>query len=184
MAKTKAQLRSEIRAQPRGSAPEVAERDGRILDHLRAWPPLRRAGRIGVFLPLPYEPDLRPLLRELRGEGKVLAVPARRVDGDWYWAELERIEETDIAGRNPPAVDPVAFEVILVPCRAVDPAGNRLGHGRGIYDRLLRGLPATTLGVVYHRQVVGTIPAEDHDVRLGGHVDERGVHPAGGRCPQ
>ena len=62
MAKTKAQLRSEIRAQPRGSAPEVAERDGRILDHLRAWPPLRRAGRIGVFLPLPYEPDLRPLL--------------------------------------------------------------------------------------------------------------------------
>lgn len=183
MAKTKAQLRSELRAQPRGSAAETAERDGRILAHLRAWPPLRRAGRIGVFLSLPYEPDLRPLLRELRGEGKVLAVPARRADGDWYWAELERIEETDIGGRNPPPVDPAALEVILVPCRAVDPAGNRLGHGRGIYDRLLRGLPAATLGVVYRRQVLEKIPAEDHDVRLGGHVDEHGVHQAEGNDP-
>ena len=183
MAKTKAQLRSEIRAQPRGSAAEAAERDGRILDHLRAWPPLRRAGRIGVFLPLPYEPDLRPLLNELHGEGTFLAVPARRADGVWYWAQLERIEETDIAGRNPPPVDPAALEVILVPCRAVDPVGNRLGHGRGIYDRLLRGLPAMTLGVVYRRQVLERIPAEDHDVRLGGHVDEHGVHQTEGNDP-
>lgn len=175
MAKTKAQLRSEIRAQPRAPE-EEAEHSGQIRAHLRAWPPLRRAERIGVFLPLPYEPDLRPLLHELRAEGKSLAVPARRLDGVWYWAELEQLFETDIAGRNPPALDPAALEVILVPCRAVDRAGNRLGHGRGIYDRLLRGLPALILGVVYRRQVLEQIPAENHDVRLQGHVDERGVH--------
>ena len=60
-----------------------------------------------------------------------------------------------------------AIELIIVPGVAYDRRGNRIGRGKGYYDRLLSSTSATKIGVGYDFQLIGEdIPAEEHDVAM------------------
>lgn len=61
-------------------------------------------------------------------------------------------------------VDPDEIELIVVPAVAYDRRGNRLGRGKGFYDRLLKSAKATKIGVGYEFQLVDEVPVEPHDV--------------------
>lgn len=56
------------------------------------------------------------------------------------------------------------MEMIVVPAVAYDRAGNRVGRGKGYYDRLLAGSRARKVGVAYDFQLVDEIDADPHDV--------------------
>ena len=64
-----------------------------------------------------------------------------------------------------------------MPCVAVDHRGNRLGFGKGYYDRALAGCgPGTTcVGVAYAVQVQDAVPHQDWDVVMDVVVTESGV---------
>ena len=57
-------------------------------------------------------------------------------------------------------------ELIVVPGVAYDRRGNRVGRGKGYYDRLLVGSRAVKVGVGYDFQLVDDIDAESHDVAV------------------
>jgi 5-formyltetrahydrofolate cyclo-ligase len=79
-----------------------------------------------------------------------------------------------------PVVDPTGVGVVLVPGLAFDPHGNRLGWGKGYYDRLLPTLAqATKVGVTLERRLVEEIPVEPHDVPMGFLATELGVRSTG-----
>ncbi|WP_303041650.1 5-formyltetrahydrofolate cyclo-ligase, partial [Duncaniella muris] len=44
--------------------------------------------------------------------------------------------------------------------------GNRVGRGKGYYDRLLAGSRARKVGVAYDFQLVYEIEADPHDVQV------------------
>lgn len=56
------------------------------------------------------------------------------------------------------------IDLIVVPGVGYDPEGNRVGRGKGYYDRLLGDTRATKIGVAYDFQVVDSIETEPHDV--------------------
>lgn len=56
------------------------------------------------------------------------------------------------------------IEMIVVPAVAYDRNGNRVGRGKGYYDRLLSGSRATKIGVGYDFQLVDEIDTEPHDI--------------------
>ena len=58
------------------------------------------------------------------------------------------------------------MELIVVPGVAFDRRGNRMGRGKGFYDRLLTETKATTVGVGYDFQLLDEVPAEVHDAPL------------------
>ncbi len=60
------------------------------------------------------------------------------------------------------------IELIVVPAVAYDRRGNRVGRGKGYYDRLLRDSRATKVGVGYDFQLIegDDIDAEPHDVAV------------------
>ncbi|MEW5997032.1 MAG: 5-formyltetrahydrofolate cyclo-ligase [Candidatus Micrarchaeota archaeon] len=61
------------------------------------------------------------------------------------------------------------IDLMVVPLVAVDGRGNRLGMGKGYYDRYLRGegpKPKVLVGLCFDFQVVGEVPAERHDVPI------------------
>lgn len=59
------------------------------------------------------------------------------------------------------------IELIVVPAIAYDRNGNRVGRGKGYYDRLLAETRAVKIGVGYDFQLIDDdIDAEDHDVRV------------------
>lgn len=76
--------------------------------------------------------------------------------------ELGAFHIEEPTGEN--TVDPSELELIIVPAVAYDRRGNRLGRGKGFYDRLLQTTKATKIGVAYDFQLLDEIPAEPHDV--------------------
>lgn len=70
------------------------------------------------------------------------------------------IEEPDGAD----TVDIEKIDLIVVPAVAYDRNGNRVGRGRGYYDRLLTSSRAVRVGVGYDFQLIDDdIEAETHD---------------------
>lgn len=58
------------------------------------------------------------------------------------------------------------MELIVVPAVAYDRDGNRVGRGKGYYDRLLASSKAMKVGVGYDFQLFDEIDVESHDVRV------------------
>lgn len=60
--------------------------------------------------------------------------------------------------------DPGCMEMIIVPAVAYDRSGNRVGRGKGYYDRLLARTSAFTVGVAYDFQLVDEIDTDEFDI--------------------
>jgi 5-formyltetrahydrofolate cyclo-ligase len=81
-----------------------------------------------------------------------------------------------------PEVDPGEIDLVVVPGLAFDRSGNRLGFGKGYYDRFLSGIRAVKAAVLYGRQIVEQVPVSERDVPVDLLVTEDGVeHVGGGR---
>ena len=78
------------------------------------------------------------------------------------------------AGRN---WQPTDADLVVLPGVAFDTLGNRLGHGRGYYDRLLATLRpgACRVGLAFDCQVVPRLTAEPHDQQVDVLITESGV---------
>ena len=96
-------------------------------------------------------------------------VPAVRIFADR--------DAVTVHGADGAPVDPAALDVLLVPGRAFDRRGIRLGRGGGHYDRILPrlrpGVPA--VGVTVEERIVPRLPAEPHDVPMTHLATESGV---------
>ena len=81
------------------------------------------------------------------------------------------------AGTTQLAQAEFAALAIFVPGVAFDPHGNRLGRGRGWYDRLLQqaGARAATVALAYEFQIVGAVPTGPGDQKVNYVVTEKRV---------
>jgi len=48
----------------------------------------------------------------------------------------------------------------------VDEKGNRLGKGKGFYDRVLGSFGGLSVAVVFDGEVIEAVPSEPHDQRV------------------
>lgn len=58
------------------------------------------------------------------------------------------------------------IDLAIIPGMAFDHSGNRLGRGKGYYDKLLPKLKATKAGVCFPFQVMDEVPADEFDVKM------------------
>lgn len=66
------------------------------------------------------------------------------------------------------------IDLVIVPGVAFDKKRNRLGRGKGYYDRLLPQIKAKKIGVCFGFQIVDDIPCEKHDIAMNAVVTENG----------
>lgn len=81
------------------------------------------------------------------------------------------IEEPD--GDDTASIDDI--ELIIVPGVAYDRQGNRIGRGKGYYDRLLHDTKAVTMGVAYSCQLCDDIEPDEFDVPVHYVITEQGI---------
>lgn len=118
-----------------------------------------------------------------RGSGTTAALQPVAVDPDFVAGGRWHLEdaEPDSWGMSVPRrhlpVSAKSLHAVIVPGLAFDRAGNRLGRGKGVYDRFLSSLPPTTLriGLIPSALVVDRLPTEPHDVPMHAVVTELGV---------
>lgn len=59
------------------------------------------------------------------------------------------------------------LDLIIVPGLAFDKDGNRIGYGKGYYDRLFLSYPTTIkVAPIFEFQLFDKIPYEEHDIKL------------------
>jgi 5-formyltetrahydrofolate cyclo-ligase len=141
-----------------------------------------RAHTVAAFLSMPTEPPTRPLLAALIRAGCEVIVPV--VVGeqlDWTPYRIGIDVRTTGLGVEEPKGERLgsnalaAADVALVPALLVDRAGNRLGRGRGYYDRALSAVSVRSVAVVYDDELVEQVPTEAHDWRVSGVLRPSGV---------
>lgn len=141
----------------------------------RLEPQLRSAHTILFYAPMPDELDVWPLLEKLLKTNVICALPAFDAATQSYSARRVTNLETDIFtgkfGVSEPSPECEAvplnrFDLVLVPGMAFDETGNRLGRGKGFYDRILSAASGVKCGVAYDFQLQETIPTEEHDAKV------------------
>ncbi|BCN82606.1 5-formyltetrahydrofolate cyclo-ligase [Prescottella equi] len=129
-----------------------------------------------AYVPVGSEPGSIEMLDALRAAGLRVLLPVTGEPGPLEWAEFTGAEGLAAAGhglQEPfgpvlPAGEVASASVIFVPALAVDERGTRLGRGAGFYDRTLGYADpgAALVAVVRDCELVPTLPADPHDVRM------------------
>ena len=186
MSADKSQLREamkELRAELSARDPDAGETlaDKFPMKLLERYGPM-----VSAYWPIGSEIDPLPLIRRLKNEGDAdICLPRIEDDGTMTfraWAPGNALEDRPFGLQEPPAdTERVNPTLVLTPLLGFDRSGNRLGYGKGHYDRALEKLRAEgrvfVCGLAFFGQEVERIPAEPHDIPLDWVMTERGSIP-------
>ena len=173
--RAKRDVRRRVLAARDATDPADRERAAAVVaDRVLALPEVVAATTVLAFSSFGSELSTLPLIDGLVQRGVLVGLPVI-VDGDLVgrsWRPGEPTTETWFGAREPAGgdvIDPSAFDVLVTPAVAVDPAGRRVGYGGGFYDRFLpRTRPdAFRVAVVLPEQLVREdLPAGAFDLRV------------------
>lgn len=178
-----------LRAEMKTLRDELSARDPDAAETLADKFPMKLYERYGptvaVYLPIGSEIDPRPLMNKLITAGAKLALPCVQENGSMVYRAYTRgdmLEKRPFGLLEPiaevPEVEPT---LVITPLLAFDRNGNRLGYGKGHYDRALTRLREQgrvfVCGLAFFGQEVEDVPAEAHDVPLDWVMTERGSIP-------
>lgn len=175
-------LRSALRARRREAASTDEEASISLCDVFMTHLTVPKDAIVGAYVMQGSEMDPAPLVDVLRGEGFTIALPCvAEIDGTLLFRPHEPGGELELGPMDIP--QPVAAEpfvhpdILIVPLLGFDRKGNRLGQGRGYYDRYLGAecakRPLVSIGIAYAAQEEDVIPASDHDHPLDYIVTEK-----------
>jgi len=185
----KRSIRDELLARRRHMAAATClSRSLEAQQRLAETPEFSAAATVAVYSPICNEVFTEEIFAVARCMGKTVTYP--RVCGErLVFIEATSREELDIGAYG--ILEPTGsrivplceHDLIVVPGVAFDEVGHRLGYGRGFYDRALsaerrRGAVA---GLCFDFQVVASLPAESHDVRMDLVVTEERLLRCAGR---
>ena len=163
-------LRSFVRSQKTiHVSSQLAEASRSLCNRILSSSQWNMAGCVLLYHALPDEVDTSLLLQDALQQGKRVVLPV--VVGEVL--QLRLYDGRMVAGAfgisEPVGPLVTAYDTIdlaIVPGMAFDGHGNRLGRGKGFYDRLLPLLHCHKWGVCFSFQLVDVVPAENHDIPM------------------
>ncbi len=174
MMMNKNELRKEIRNRKRQFTPEqLRELSQPIIDKLRNHPKLQAAKTIMLYHSMPDEVYTHDFVTEMVEAGKEVLLPVVISETEMEIRKYTGLQDMAISSYG--ILEPVgevftdyqSIEFIAVPGMSFDSHRNRLGRGKGYYDRFLAQVPsAYTLGICFDFQKLDTIPADVYDKRV------------------
>ncbi|RTZ61563.1 MAG: 5-formyltetrahydrofolate cyclo-ligase [Gammaproteobacteria bacterium] len=168
----KEKLRRELIEKRRKLPKEEIERLSlKVIEKLKTLKEFKRAKTVMLYYPARGEVDLRPLMEEVL-QTKTLLLPKVTADNRLLALEVKDLNSLrkgafgiyePIGGK---IFKPEKIDFIAVPGVAFDRKLNRLGMGKGFYDRFLPRVKGFKVGVAYDFQLVESLPTEEHDAKL------------------
>ena len=165
-------------------------KDERISRRLLALPEFIKARTILFYASFRSEVDTIELLQNSIINNKTVVLP--RVDVQNSSLTLYEIRTMqDLApgcyGILEPRVNEdrrvhdAGIDLMIVPGVAFDEDCNRLGYGKGYYDRLLSHKNAPAVALAYEEQILAHIPSDAHDIKMDKIITDKRIMQRHGR---
>ncbi len=130
--------------------------------------------RIFVYISFGSEVDTIDFIKRMLEAGKEVYVPVCNTESLTMTASritaLKNLTKNRYGILEPDEIVAcdAELDVVIFPGAAFDKAGNRIGYGKGYYDKFISALNYTPLklGVCYDFQLLDEIPSEGHDVKM------------------
>ena len=163
----KREMRADLKLRRAGREydPELA---GQLCVHMAELCLSNGATKIACYLAFGDEPDTELFIDWAVESDIEVLLPVSNPDGSLTWVSFEGETHTGIFGFAEPVGETAELagaDLIFIPAMAVDQTGQRLGKGKGYYDRALGELEnvAPVIAVVFDDELLETVPTEDHD---------------------
>lgn len=121
------------------------------------------------------EVNTEEMIREAKKIGKLICVPICGKDKETMqpamFVDHAKLKKGPYGVLEPvieALVKPEDLDLVIVPGVAFDKKGNRLGRGKGCYDRFLSALSddLPSIGLAFDFQILPLIPTTKHDVSV------------------
>ena len=166
----KKEIRREIKRQTLAlDVKESLAQSLRVMERIKAIVAQRKPQTVALFAPLGDEVQIQKLAQEL--ECRVVLPRVKGAEMEFYDYSSAQMAVGAFGISEPQGEEAVGAQLIdlmVVPGVAFTSSGDRLGRGKGYYDRYLsrEGFRAYCVGVCYEHQLVGELPVEPHDRRM------------------
>ncbi len=156
-----------------------------ILNNIRVILAKKKPRKIFAYFEREHEVPISLLFPTFISEGRKFYLPylnknvwgISEVVKDQAWEKNSLgIIQPENPSKNYSNLKEIPFEkgdIAFVPGIAFSKTGERLGSGKGIYDKYLETINCYKVGVCYEYQVLTKIPQEPHDVSIDLIVTER-----------
>ena len=180
IALAKAQLRSKILASRVGREPATGPLTANLLELVSRL----KAKSVATYISFGTEPSTTAFISALLNNGIEVLVPKVLQDGTLSWFKWDGVSAvTSNLGMLEPDASKLTqvsvshAELLIIPSLAVDRSGNRLGRGKGFFDRELEQLGSNRVyAVCFEDEFLESLPSEVHDQRVSGVVTEVAIH--------
>jgi 5-formyltetrahydrofolate cyclo-ligase len=171
MKTAKENIRKQIKSQLKAlSADEKLAQSTLILKKLESSTDFQQANTILLFWSLPDEIETHSFIEKWATKKKIL-LPV--VVNDLLILKPFEGKEKMITGAfnileptSKPFSDFEQIDLSIIPGVAFDREGNRLGRGKGFYDKLLPKINSKKIGICFNFQLIENIPHESWDEKM------------------
>ena len=185
--KSKEKIRKEIREIfKKMDKNEIKRRSKYVRENLQKFVFYKRAKRILFYASKEDEVDTWSLMRGALRENKKVYLPKIK-DKNLEIYEIKDLKK-DLETGSYSILEPKEtctklediekLDLILVPLRAADFNKNRIGRGKGFYDRFLKKINSKNIkkiGLCFSFQVFECLPSKKQDVRLDFLITDKGI---------
>ena len=181
MIETKASIRSKL-LKKRQKLPQkdVEIFSKRILSRLASRPEYKHARTILLYHPINNEVDTISLVKH---SNKIFCLPriCKKTNHLYIhqFTDPHTLETGKFSIKEPsskhPRIARNRIDLVITPGLAFDPQGNRIGYGKGYFDRLFKSLSTkcTKIALAYDFQIVENVPADKHDQKVDFIITEK-----------
>ncbi len=169
----KEKLRKEIKEKRKKLSKEEQRKKGKeIKKRLFDLKEYKDAKTVLFYVSYNGEVFTHNMIKEAMINKKVIVPISNKKDKSLILSELKNWDDLKLGsyGILEPRKDKInevsidEIDLIIVPGIAFDEKGNRIGHGKGYYDRLLQKSNAVKIGIAYELQIVDKVPTEENDI--------------------
>ncbi|MCX8031365.1 MAG: 5-formyltetrahydrofolate cyclo-ligase [Thermodesulfovibrionales bacterium] len=181
----KRQIRRQVLKQRDSISDEEKKfKDRSIKTSLFSQPEFKEAKKILFYASYKSEVDTFSLIEEAFLLKKTVLLPKVNTETnnlDIY--EIKDLKELKMGYQSIPEpylpesriVEIKDIDLIIVPGVAFDIQSNRLGYGKGFYDKLLNEKLCPAIALAYEEQVVESVPTEPHDIKMDKIITDKRV---------
>lgn len=184
---SKSQLRKRVlNVRNNMSKEDVKKNSNAIMDKITSLDIYKQSKVVFIYMDFKNEVITSNLIKRMLSEKKRVVIPyTDSINTVLIPSEITKesdLKQNSFGYYEPKSILPVNIEeidLVIVPGVVFDKNLNRIGFGKGYYDKILNRLKpsAKKIALAHDFQVLEDIPAEEHDVKMDMIITEKNIYP-------